>query len=211
MEYLARKRDRNYRERRYSIMTESNPSTQSHVTDNQFFGSSCGDTYPSIDYENITASTVEVSTATQDDVDKLVLNIFESCHDEFFEDGVESSFSKQLRSQIFLHENKALMTISNLVHNNKVKSEIASEALCLLGRLDHIPTYNFRCWILERSLFSIQPLVRDGAGLGIASLDDPNSIPYLEKAIENETLEGIRKDLRNVLCQLNETKQCLSY
>jgi hypothetical protein len=193
-------------------MTESNPSTQDPFTDNQFFGSRCADTSrDSIDYESISSSTVDVSTATQDEVDKLVLNIFESCHDEFFEDGVESSFSKQLRDEIFLHENKSLMTISKLVHNNKVKPEIASEALSLLGRLDHIPTYNFRRWILERSLFSIQPIVRDGAGLGIASLDDPHSLPYLEKAIENEPLEGIRKDLLNVLCQLNETKQCLSY
>jgi len=73
-------------------MTESNPSTQNPFTNNQTLVSSYGDPYyPSTDYENISASTVEVSTASQDDVDKLVLNIFESCHDEFFEETIEVS------------------------------------------------------------------------------------------------------------------------
>ena len=164
-----------------------------------------------ISYQTISTRTYDYVSDSQDYIDKLVLNVFESCKDEYFEDGIDSSFAKQLTSLVFWYENKALLTISNLVHNNKVKPEISAETLCLLGRLDHLPTHEFRLWILERSLFAVHPLVRDGAGIGIASFDDPKAIPYLEKAIGKEALIGIRKDLTDVLAQLNDTKKCLAY
>ena len=49
--------------------------------------------------------------------------------------------------------------------------------------MQHPESYMFRRWLLERSITLSSPYVKEGALLGIASMDDKHAIKYLQKAI----------------------------
>lgn len=84
----------------------------------------------------------------------------------------------------------------------RVAPEVGGEALRWLGRIDHAESYEYRRWLLERSLSLSSTRVRDGAILGLASMDDKHAIPYLKRAIEEEQCSELKADMESVLEQL---------
>lgn len=129
-------------------------------------------------------------------------HLFESAEEQYFEDGMESDFSRELVSLIKKHGNLAMSEIAYLINYGRVDNEVASEALRWLGRIDDPSTYGFRLWILEKSLSSKSPTVRDSAGLGLACMGDAHAIQYVRKAIEQETITELRYDLQGSLEEL---------
>ena len=129
---------------------------------------------------------------------------------EEFEHGMESAFSRQLELRIGESELAAIEGIAHLITRELVSTEVAAEALKSLGSFDDPGTYNYRRWLLARSLRCSQAIVRDAAALGIASLDDPHAIPFLCDAIANEENPDLRADLAQVLSQLEDTAACHS-
>ncbi len=148
---------------------------------------------------------LEGSTQESDRLEEIRHNtkaLFEAAKDQHFEDGMESEFSNKLVCLIEKHSHVALAAMAHLIISEMVNDEVASEALRWLGRMDHPPTYHARLQLLERSLFSPSARVRDGAALGLASMDDPHAITYLKQAIQKETLTELSRDLQQVLMQL---------
>jgi len=129
-------------------------------------------------------------------------HIFRKAREEFFEDGMESNFSKAVVSLIEKCSNTAVKILSELILNEQVDPEAASEALRWVGNMEHLETYRSRRELLEKSLLCLSARVRDGAGLGLASMDDPHAIPHLKKAVEQELNPELRHDLELVLKQL---------
>ena len=121
---------------------------------------------------------------------------------EYFEDGVESKFSRGLVSCIQKYGDKAIEAITCVILYERVNPEVASEALRWLGEINHPESYKFRLWLLERSLSISSSKVRDGAILGLSYLNDPHAIHYLEQAIEQEKIIELRDDMKQVLSQL---------
>jgi len=132
--------------------------------------------------------------------------LFIEAKEEVFEDGMESEFSKGLVSMIRRYGNATIEWIANLIVHEKANPEVSSEALRWLGDIDHVSTYDKRLWLLERSLLCSAARVRDGAALGLASLDDPHSVRYLKQAIQREQCEELREDMEQVLAQLLESE-----
>jgi hypothetical protein len=128
--------------------------------------------------------------------------IFWTAKGEVFEDGMESAFSRKLNYFVKKYSEDALEAITCLIVYEKVDSEIAGEALRWLGRVDHTESYEYRRWLLERSLSLSSTRVRDGAILGLASMDDKHAIPYLRIAIEKEQFSELKADMELVLEQL---------
>lgn len=128
--------------------------------------------------------------------------VFWTAKGEFFEDGMESIFSQQLNSFVKRYGNDALEVITGLIVYERVEPEAAGEALRWLGRIDHAESYEYRRWLLERSLSLPFTRVRDGAILGLASMDDKHAIPYLKIAIEKEQYFELKADMESVLKQL---------
>jgi hypothetical protein len=139
-------------------------------------------------------------------IEPRVEALFIGAKEEVFEDGMESEFSKGLVSTIREYSDAAMEVVANLIVHEKVNPEVASEVLRWLGNVDHTPTYDKRLWLLERSLHCSSARVRDGATLGLASLDHPHAIPYLEGAIQREQSEELREDMKQVLEQLLESE-----
>jgi hypothetical protein len=128
--------------------------------------------------------------------------IFGEAKNEYFEDGMESRFSRKLISLIRKYKQDAIEAITCLIVYEKVNPEVASEALRWIGRMEHPESYMFRRWLLERSITLSSPYVKEGALLGIASMDDKHAIKYLQKAIETESCNELKADMKQVLEQL---------
>jgi hypothetical protein len=151
------------------------------------------------------ANLIEASTKRYEISDVLyskIENIFWAAKGENFEDGMESSFSHQLISFVKKYGNDALEAITCLIVYERVNSEVIGEALRCLGRIEHTESYEYRRWLLERSLGLSSTRVRDGAIIGISFLDDKHAIPYLKSAIQKEKCSELKADMETVLEQL---------
>jgi hypothetical protein len=130
--------------------------------------------------------------------------------DEIFEDGIENEFSKGFMALIKKYGNDALAELAYFIVYEKVSAEVAAEALRWLGLMDHLLSYHWRLWLLERSLNSRSARIRDGAVLGLSFLDDPDAIPYLRQAADREPVKELRSDMEQVLVQLESGLRCHS-
>jgi len=137
---------------------------------------------------------------------KAFQSLFTMADEEIFEDGMETEFSNKLVALIMSYGSVAIDILANLILTEKVNPSIAAEALRWIGRLEYGSSRAKRRRILVNCLLHCKSArVRDGAALGLASLDDPKAIPYLEKAIAREQVNELRQDLEQVLAQLKET------
>ncbi len=132
-------------------------------------------------------------------------NLFRGARGQRFENGLESAFSRDLVSLVKKHGDVAVKAIAEIVLSEEAHAEVIGEALHWLGDIDDPKSYSSRLDLLEKSLKSPSPSVRDGAALGIAFLDNPHAIPFLQDAIKQEKHPGLRQDLQQVLDQLEET------
>lgn len=150
--------------------------------------------------ENSTAETEKPEALTEE-----LLQIFFAAREEVFEDGMDSIFSLRLVSFIKRYSRLAIDILSDLLILEQVNAEVAGEALRHVGYIEHPPTTLVRRRLLERCLFGSSARIRDGAILGIAAMDDPKSIPYVEQAVERERIAELQEDMRDVLGQLRDT------
>jgi hypothetical protein len=129
-------------------------------------------------------------------------SLFISGREEFFEDGMESRFSKGLISTIEKYYDLAIDAISDLILSEKVSPEVASEALRWIGKIEHNATYENRLHLLEQSLKCSSAKVRDGAILGLSFLNDFRAIGSIKEAIQKENIKLLRRNMGQVLEQL---------
>lgn len=139
---------------------------------------------------------------TPQQLDRKVERIFRAAEDLHFEDGMDSPFSRDLVTLVTSQGRSAYELLTYWIVLEKASPEVATEALRWLGAMEDEPSYHFRRWLLERSLRLSSPTVRDGAGLGLAAMDDPHAIPHLREAIAPETCQELRELLEQVLTQL---------
>ena len=141
-------------------------------------------------------------------IEKAIKQTFELARDEVIEDGMESHFSKDLESYVRMWGSIATNIIGKLIMDEEVNFMIASEALRFIGDIEDPETYNDRLICLLRCLDSNYTIVRDGAALGLAAIDDPVVIPYIKNTIKKEKVVELREDLWQILDQLENTKRC---
>jgi len=135
-------------------------------------------------------------------IEREIGALFRAAKEEFFEDSIESDFSKKLGLLIRKYADIAVAVLVPVILTEQVNEEIAHEALRILGRLEHPQTHLDRRALLERSLYCLSPWIRDGAALGLATLKDPHAIRYLKQAIDRERIEELRKDVETILAEL---------
>jgi hypothetical protein len=136
------------------------------------------------------------------DAEKVFEAAFRRGAEERYEDGMESGFSEELESLVRAYGSDVKDILSRLLEDENVSTKAWSEATRSLGRIDDPSSREARLWVLEKGLTARSATVRDGAALGIASMDDPSAIPYLQRAIEVETVSELRADMQEVLSQL---------
>ncbi|MBI2304826.1 MAG: HEAT repeat domain-containing protein [Chloroflexi bacterium] len=140
-------------------------------------------------------------------IEDRIDSLFRVAANENFEDGIASQFSRELLRLVEEYGNVAMQEIGFLITFGRVSQQVASEALRWLGRITDVSAYGWRIWLLEKSLSSSSPVIRDGAVLGLASMRDPTAIPYLQEAIAQEPLAELREDMQQVLEDLEAVKR----
>jgi hypothetical protein len=116
---------------------------------------------------------------------------------------MESNFSLSLTKIIQLHHQLAMQAIVNLIDTQKFNLVSVGEAMRVIGRLEDSDTYRTRFEVLTHNLLSKYLVVRDGALIGLGSMNDPEAISYIEEAIKNEEVEESREDMKQILEDLN--------
>lgn len=148
-----------------------------------------------------TPYAVEIRKVSLTEIEKQILEIFQSGEGEIFEDGMESNFSRSLSSFIQKQGKSAIGEIDHIVRNRLSSDDVISEVLSCLARLDDTRTYNYRRWLLEKTLESESFYMRDAAIMGLSFMDDKHSVTALEKAIAREVNKELRVDMLDVLEQ----------
>jgi hypothetical protein len=157
------------------------------------------------------SDTDYASTKKRPDISSEINSIFDEAEPEEFEDGMQNPFAERLLNKVREYGDYAIVEICHIILNEKSNPECAAEALKWLGNMDHNTTYKYRQWLLTSALNKCNsPIVRDGANLGLAFMDDPATIPYLEKAINSEASPLLRKLMKQTFDQLENTRKCLS-
>ena len=128
--------------------------------------------------------------------------ILDAARHEAIEDGMRNSISEHLPALVAQHSNTVVSALVAVIESGRATPIVAAEVLKELGRLRNVTSHASRRWALERALHSPWPFTRDGAGLGLARLGDPGSIPSLCRALENETNAQIKADLQLVIGEL---------
>lgn len=121
------------------------------------------------------------------------------------EPGMTNEFSEGLEEIVERYGELALLEIQDIILNNETASSIASEALKYIGNTDSKVWQYERRLMLETCLLNSNSVwARDGAGLGLSFLGDPKSVEILQRAIQQETSQALKKDLTQVLYQLEK-------
>lgn len=155
--------------------------------------------------------TAYIEKISQADVTDKVESIFRAVAEEALEGEIEDEFAKSLSELIGQYEGNAVNEIQHFILKKEITPELAEVTLRILGDIEHTPTYNYRRWLLEKALIEgSSPIVRDGANVGLAYMDDPHSIPFLKKAAQNEKLLLLRKVVEKTLAQLENTQSALT-
>src|SRR5271157_1260620 len=136
------------------------------------------------------------------DAEQRFEDVFRKGADQEFEDGMESDFSRELDVLVEVYGPSSKEVLSRLLEDSSISASVWAEALRWLGRMDHQGSYEARLWVLERALSSPFAVVRDGAALGLASMNDKSAIPYLQRAMNSERVDELRADMNEVLSQL---------
>jgi hypothetical protein len=130
--------------------------------------------------------------------------VLSAANDDLIEDGMRNAVTQRLPELVVKHFDTVIPALISVLETGRTTGAIAAEVLKELGRVRNTASHAMRRWALERALRSPSPIIRDGAGLGLARLSDPDSLPYLRRAIEHEHDPQARADLRLVLDELSE-------
>jgi len=135
-------------------------------------------------------------------LEKEVLRCLDGAAAEELEDGMTADLGSNLTSLVRRFGERAVVAIGAVTSSGKVAPEAISHVLRWLGRMQDPRSFQLRFWLLKRDLISHSPVVRDGAALGLAALGSPLAIAALREAIERERFRGLRRDMQQVLEQL---------
>lgn len=154
--------------------------------------------------------TACIEKISQAKVTERVESIFRAIAEETIEVEIAEKLAKDLSELIRQYEGVAVNEIQYFILKEEVAPVSAEAALIILGDINHKPTYNYRRWLLEKALLECSSqIVRDGANVGLSYMDDPHTIPFLKKAIQNEENPLLCKVMNKTLSQLEDTQKCL--
>lgn len=125
-------------------------------------------------------------------------NLFMWHSDYSFEAGMDSCFRRDILPLIEFYPTESLKTIRDLVKESSYTNTV-SEILTIIGDGATPATHSLIFDILAIGLQNPSIFIRDSAGLGFSYLGDKKAIPLLEEAIRIEPIEGMKRDLQQVI------------
>ncbi len=131
--------------------------------------------------------------------------MFERGASEFFEDGMDSNFARELLLFVAQYGNAAIDATAEYLFSLTANSDVGSETLRRLADVEDRRILASRWALLQRGLRHRSSRVRDGAILGFASLDDRRALEFLESVKTEEPVPELRRLIQKVIEQLGAT------
>ncbi|MGH9426414.1 MAG: HEAT repeat domain-containing protein, partial [Terriglobia bacterium] len=139
---------------------------------------------------------------------QLVEQTVFSAVEEPFEDGAPSRLTESLASFLREFGNDACKAIDQTLESLAINDEVADEVFRFLGSVKHRATHKYRLNLLQRGLQSPSARIRYAAILGLASMNDPDTIPAVTGALQSESSERVRRAVHRLLEQLQNSERC---
>ena len=139
-----------------------------------------------------------ISSQVEEQLDHLCV----AAHDEQFEVGVESRFSRELQRLCAYHPTSVLQSLRmRLIHGGE-NPEVLSEILQWASRQEAGVIRSPVIGLLSAGLDHPSSLVRDAAASALAYLDEDAAVSHLRQALERETVPELRDDLEDLIRSL---------
>jgi hypothetical protein len=123
---------------------------------------------------------------------------------EDLEDGMTYELGMKVMSAVNRYHELALTLFAKSIFGGEISPARASHTLRWLGRIRDDATESSRLRLLSRGLRVASPVIRDGAALGLAAMECQEAIPMLRQAARDEPIESLRRDLEQVLRELDQ-------
>lgn len=118
-----------------------------------------------------------------------------SSRDEVFEDGIDGRLWRWLGEHFSARRSDFAEALAALLESGHVPPEPSAMALRWLGDRPARESMATQRWLLERSLFSIEAVIRDGAVIALQNLGDAGAVNALEAAARRESIEVLRDEM----------------
>ena len=151
---------------------------------------------------NASADVARDQELCVEEAEKAYCELARTARNEVFEDGVLNCLSNGIPDFLLRFGPDGIEAIERLWDGNRLDAETLAETLLWLGRVRSPATLGGRLGLLVKGLREASPRVRDAAGLGLASLGDRRSVPYLRQAREHESIPELRASLEELLQEL---------
>ena len=139
-------------------------------------------------------------------IEEEIAKVFNTATFIDMESGMTNDFSDGLAEVIDQYGEAALHEIQKRILREDIPFTIAAESLRYIGNIESPRFVAERRDLLEACLLHSRfMLVRDGAASGLSYIEDPKSIPSLQRAIDHEPHAELKKDLIEVLSLLQDT------
>lgn len=145
------------------------------------------------------AASVHVENS---ELEAHVDHILSLASEEPFEDGMENRTSQALEVFISEYSVAGVQDLGCRLQAESMNQGVAADVVRVLGQLEHPPSRSERLYTASCLLYSELPLARDSAALALADINDPASVPELERAIDNEPIPALRADMQLALDQV---------
>lgn len=150
--------------------------------------------------KNATVESV-VPEELEEELSVLISNI----RNQNFDDILEADVAVSLTNIIDNRGKLVLDLLYTWFISNRVDSTTASEIVTLIGRIDTSATLARRNFLELCLQVSSSARIRYAAILGLSDVDDPASMESIKTAIGSEPLASMRKDMKQLLTQLEKT------
>jgi len=121
---------------------------------------------------------------------------------EELELGMDTPLIPALYQLVRTHGEGAVFELAASIGSSEIDPYVGTWILRWLGRLSDDRTHRARRWLLERSLHSPVPMIRDGAAQGLAALGDHRVLPALRAALDRERYSRLRRHIEKALRQV---------
>ena len=122
--------------------------------------------------------------------------------EEIFQDGMESSLSRNIEEIVDQHGNDAIKAIDYIIERG-CNAEAAAEMLTTLGHVDDRTTQAARLTLLVKNLQSPDNSIRAMASDGLMYLGDARALAHLRAAVRQEGHAAIKKDMELAIEELS--------
>jgi hypothetical protein len=138
-------------------------------------------------------------------LEEQLSTLFASAKHQILDDELDDEFARDLGETINHYGKTAFDLIYEWILGEKIAPSIARDVIVLVGRIETKQNED-RLIFLERCLqIKASAQIRYAVVLALAYVDDKNSIPSVTNAIQSEPLESMKRDMRQLLTQLEKT------